>query len=257
MSHRGSRFGTGRSEFFPSARGHARIGAALWQTPGGVVSEINRINDDVMLFSAEISAWVAAKDPTSPEVTARLIEDSSWLNNLASGPASQIHDVLAHQVNQARQAAAKADATPKTADPSRLAMAQFYLATWIPFVTRWLTFYENNKNWSDQVWWNHAPEAEQFLDQLVAIRANAKRLGMPVHSPKPSSFGKSIADPKRDPWGSFGDFWDSLSTMGKVVIYGGLGLAGLVAVTSIASNLKSGKDPAQNYLALASGKYRR
>jgi hypothetical protein len=247
---RGERFGStpARSS---AARGRAAMGAAIWQTPGGVVSEINRINDDVLMFSSEISKYVGAHDPASPDATPALIDNSSWLDYLAMGGGAAAHDALADRINHARTAAAKADVHPTTTDASRLPLASFYLATWVPFITRWVVFYENNKNWSSQVWWNHAPEAEQFVDQLNQIRAAAKKLGMQVRSPAPSTWGKSVLDPGRDPAGKLGNFWDDLTTGAKVAIFGGLGLVGLVAVTSIASNLRSGKDPAENYMALA------
>ena len=44
-----------------------------------------------------------------------------------------------------------------------------------------------------------------------------------------------------------GDVWE----LAKVGIYGGLALVGVVAVSSLVSNLRSGKDPAENYMRLA------
>jgi len=230
-----------------SGRGQygSTVGAAIWQTPGAVVAELSRINDDVLLFSSEISGYVQAKDPA--EVAPQISEDSGWLSYFATGPIAATRDAIAKKLNAATLAAAKTAIQPKTTDPNRAAVASFYLLTWIPFLANWTKFYDGNKGWADNVWWNHAPEAEQFADQLLQIRAGARKLGMPISSPEPSKWGKSVFDPSRDPTKTAGDVWQIV----KIGIYGALGIGAVIALSSVAHNLRSGTDPADKYYALA------
>ncbi len=226
----------------PSPYGRRRrveiVGASVWQTPGGVQAELSRINDDILAFSAEIAGYVAAHDPASPDATPRLIEDTSFWSRLAGGGISALRDTIAEQVNAAHTAAATANVHPTTTDPHRAAVASFYLLTWIPFVGRWIQFYENNKGWTDNLWWNHAPEAEQFADQLVQIRAAAQRLGMPVLSPAPSKWGKSLLDPGRDPVKPLTDLTDAIMLAAKIALFGGLGIAGVIGISMAVKSVR-------------------
>ncbi len=253
LAARGTRFASPVGFFNPRGRARVEVGASIWQTPGGVASELARINDDVLMFSAEIAAWVGAKNPADLEAKAKLVDDTTWFQHLYMGGAADVRDALTHQVNERKIAAAKADVHPTTTDSSRAGVASFYVATWIPFLLRWSLFYNDNKSWTDNVWWNHAPEAEQFADQLGEIREGARKLGMDVRSPEPSKWGKSLLDPSRDPTKPAGELFN----LAKIAVYGGLALIGIVAIASVASNLKTGKDPAEKYLALATGRQRR
>lgn len=132
----------------------------------------------------------------------------------------------------------------------------FYSSVLGPWLVRWDAFYEANKGWLDNLWWNHAPEAEQFLAQLTDMRKQVAAHGMRVESPAPAVFSPSLLlDPGHNMIdrgaAAAGDLWNSLGTAGKVALYGGVALLGTIAIASLASNLRSGKDPASNYLALA------
>jgi len=111
------------------------VGASILQTPGGVQSEMDRINADMMIFSKEIS----------DEIERRGYPD-------------------------------KQDA-----------VTAFYASVWSPFIREWQSFYAANRSWWGNLWWNHAPEAETYRDQLVQLRTQARELGMTVTSPDPAA----------------------------------------------------------------------
>ena len=101
-------------------------------------------------------------------------------------------------------------------------------------------------DWAAYVEWQH---------RLIELRASAAQLGIPLHTPTPAPLPTTIPEDvanlakraKDKLVDSGGDLW----TLAKVGVYGGLALVGVVAVSSLVSNLKTGKDPAENYLALA------
>ena len=172
-----------------------RIGAAIWQTPGGVVSELSRINDDFNAFGTDIREFVTA------------------------------HGYPLHM------------------DPKAQPIADLYMRAWLPLWASWQSFYKENKGWTDNFWWNHAPEGEQLLDQLNDVRAKARTLGMVVLSADPSKFSKSVLlDPGHnlvdDAAEAAKKATADLFLIVKIALIAALGLAGVVLV--IAASRRSG-----------------
>jgi hypothetical protein len=167
------------------APGRAWVGAAIWQTPGGVVAELDKANSDFNVFQQEIKETV-----------------------LSQGyPA-------------------------KTTDLSDL-----YIRAWIPLLQGWQAFYAKNRGWTDNFWWNHAPEAEQFIDQLIDVRATAAKKGMRILSPPPTRpRGSLLFDPEHNLVDDTADRakkeLDDLMKILKVGLVAGLGLVGVMAVMS-------------------------
>lgn len=237
---------------YPRGR-HAAVamGASIWQTPGAVQTELDAINADVLAFSAEISAAVHAKKDPGAVV-------SGWWDDLKAGvlgigPLKAEIDAELEAAKAQRARIAKAEAEPApTTDPKQLALNNFYLSVWLPFLVNWQVFYEENKSWGANVWWNHAPEAEQFLDQLKELRSTAKKLGMHVLSPEPHSFGKSkLFDPAHNIFDSAAEAPGKVFDVARIATFVGLGLVGVVVVGSLVSNVRANRDPAMPYLALA------
>lgn len=105
------------------------------------------------------------------------------------------------------------------------------------------------------------PVYEKWHTVLEQLRAGAQgMLGHPLTSAAPSKLpttvlqdaGGVVANVASTVADKAGDVW----TLGKVAIYGGIALGGLILVGSLASNLRSGKDPAASYFALARGRGR-
>src|SRR6185295_5643933 len=190
-----------RAERAPIGRGavdrSAHVGASIWQTPGGVQSELERINSDFVVFAHEFEAFL------------------------------------------------KNRGYPGKVEPALRPLVELFEGVWTPLLHGWEGFFEKNKGWWDNVWWNHAPEAEQYQAQLVEVRAHAKELGMNTMSPTPARFGPSLLfDPQRNVFDRVADGTDhALSDMWsvvKVALYAGVAIAGGYAILTLA---KHAKDP--------------
>lgn len=98
-------------------------------------------------------------------------------------------------------------------------------------------------------------EIVSWHDKLVNLRSSAKRMGLRFTTPEPTKLATTLPEAVRDvvergataAAEGAGDVW-------KFVKYGAwavLGIGAIVALSSVASNLKSGKDPAQKYIEYA------
>lgn len=115
------------------------------------------------------------------------------------------------------------------ADDKRQALADFYDHVWLPKLAAWRAWYQENNGWWGNLWWNHAPTAEQYSQDLVQIRDQAKRLGMEVLSPAPHVFGPSaLFDPEHnivdDAARGAGDV---LKDSGSLIKIAGIGIAAI------------------------------
>ena len=105
-------------------------------------------------------------------------------------------------------------------------------ASYIAFANRWET------DW---------PEYEKWHANLSTLRASAANMGIKLATPAPAALPTTTAedvahvvkDFGHDVKEKAGETW----TLAKIAIYGGLGVAGLIAITSLVSNLRSGSDP--------------
>jgi hypothetical protein len=169
------------------ARGYSSVGASIWQTPGGVVAEIEKANSDFNAFQQEIKE------------------------------------------------AALAFGYPGHVQPEHQPLVDLYVRAWIPLLQGWATFYKANKGWTDNFWWNHAPEAEQFLDQLIEIRGKAEKLGFHVMSATPTRPSSSLLfDPQHnlvdDTASKAKELADFTAKAAKIALVAGLGLAGVLVI---------------------------
>jgi hypothetical protein len=183
------------SEHALSARGGERVGAAIWQTPGGVVAELERINSDFVVFGAEFDAFLQSRG------------------------------------------------YPSTVATSLRPVVTLYELTWLPLSKQWREFFGKHSSWWGNVWWNHAPEAEQFHGQLAEVRKRALELGVPLNSPEPTLFSPSLLfDPRHNVWddaakgakSGLADVWKVL----KVALYAGVAIAGGYAILTLARTAK-------------------
>jgi hypothetical protein len=185
----------------PGAQGgDAQVGASIWQTPGGVQSELERINSDFTVFASEFEGFV------------------------------------------------KTRGYPTKIEPSLRPLVELFDYVWTPLLKEWRAFFEKNKGWWDNFWWNHAPEGEQFSAQLVTVRARANELGMTPNSPAPTPFAPSILfDPQRNVFDrvsdgaqtALADVWQVV----KIALYAGVAIAGGYVVLSLAKTTKGPEAP--------------
>ncbi len=117
-------------------------------------------------------------------------------------------------------------------DARSQALADFHDHVWVPLLAAWQAWYGENHSWWGNLWWNHAPTAEQYQKKLVDIRAQAQRLGMNVTSPAPSGFSPSVLfDPTHN---LIDDAADAARKAGdglKIAALAAVGLGGLLILS--------------------------
>lgn len=194
------------------ARGEL-VGASVLQTPGGIQSEMAKVDTEIETFGAELEGAVhAAGAPVLKKSPA-----PGW-------------DAIKHKL--------EVDATPPaiTVQP----IVRFYNDVWTPFATGWRSWYHAHDGWLHNFLWNEAPNAEGYQEKLAGMMAAATKLGMVVRSPAPDIESKSIADPRRkSPVDLAGDALDTVAKVAKYGLYGGLVLGGAFAVAKIVEVTKS------------------
>lgn len=91
---------------------------------------------------------------------------------------------------------------------------------------------------------------EGWKKKLDNLRAEAQRRGFAVTTTAPTDLPTTVwadaAGTARDIAGGVGDVWKFV----KYAAWGVLGIGAVVALSSVASNLRSGRDPAEKYMAL-------
>lgn len=110
-------------------------------------------------------------------------------------------------------------------------------ADYIAFAERWQTSWDVYEGWKKK------------LDNL---RAEAQKRGFVVDAPKPADLpttvwadaGSALESGARKVASEFGDVWK----IAKYGLIGALGIGAVVALSSVASNLRSGKDPGEKYV---------
>lgn len=182
-----------------AGRGAARVGASIWQTPGGVQAELNQINDAFLAFSHEIFERVTG----SPGY-------------------------------------------PSPADPIDRGIMILHDSVWSPLIRAWQAFYADNKGWTDNLWWNHGPEAESYLRQLIEVRESAKRLGMSVRTPTPPQPGRSILfDPEKnvldEGYKGAKRVVEDTFDLAKIALYAALGVGGIAVAIAVSNKTKGGR----------------
>ncbi len=220
----GSRFSLvprGRSP--ASSRFDTIIGASALQTPGGIQSEMAKINSEIEAFGTEVEHTAqglgAAVVPHVDAVETAKHASSIW--NLAGigthGDAWQ----------KAKHDAAVATTPQAVLDQP---LVRYYNDAWLPFVTGWRAWYHDHDGWLHNFFWNEAPDAEGSQHKLVELRATARKLGMKIMTPEPDIEGMSAFDPRKP---GLGDLLDTVAKVGKYALYGGLVLGGAWGVSKV------------------------
>ena len=177
------------------------VGASVFQTPGGVQSELAKIDVEIMAMDAEISSAIKARGGFVP---------------------ATITDAVQHGIDIAT---GKATAAPQGSSPAEV----FYHSVWIPFLTSWKTWYEDNNGWFHNLWWNEAPNGEAFQRKLVAMIPIAKAAGIGLKTPIDIE-GMSILDSRKP---GLGDALDQIAHAGKFALWGGLVLGGIFVAAKV------------------------
>ena len=113
----------------------------------------------------------------------------------------------------------------------------------LPVVSAWQAFQAMQTAAYGQRWATDWDVFKAWRDRLMDLRSKAKAHGVKLTSPEPpplpTTIIEDIGDFGHDVKNKLGEGW----TLAKIAVYGGLGVVGLIALTSIVSNLRSGSDP--------------
>jgi hypothetical protein len=114
-----------------------------------------------------------------------------------------------------------------------------HASDYIAFAERWQTNWDVYEDWKKK---------------LDTLRADAEKRGFTIEAPKPTDLPTTVfadvADVVKkgagDIGSGIGDVWKTL----KYGVWAVLGIGAVVALSSVASNLRSGKDPGEKYMEL-------
>jgi hypothetical protein len=95
---------------------------------------------------------------------------------------------------------------------------------------------------------------ESWMKKLEALRADAQKRGFTITASAPTALPTTVwADAAHAVERGAGAVWSGAGDVWSLVKYGAwavLGIGAVIALSSVASNLRSGKDPAEKYVDL-------
>jgi len=109
-----------------------------------------------------------------------------------------------------------------------------------PAYDDWMKFLWDHEFYSVFTSWE---EYEKWLERARQLRATVTGRGVRIETPEPTDLTRSLG---ADIEAGIGDVWK----FAKYAAYGLLGIGAVVALTSVAQNLRSGKDPGEKYMDL-------
>ena len=183
------------------------VGASIMQTPGGVQSELSKIDGEFTSMNVEITAAMQAQGSIVP----------------AADSAQGVIAAVQHGIDIA---------TGKAKPPPGNDLDTFYHTQWLPFFASWKKWYADSDGWLHNLMWNEAPTAESFQRKALTLRDNAKRAGFTFQTPMDIE-GMSHFDPRKP-----GPL-DEIETFLKYALIGGGVLGGIFAIAKIVEVAKS------------------
>lgn len=112
-----------------------------------------------------------------------------------------------------------------------------------PAYEEWKSFKAaQGRSWYDTLSTNWQ-DYERWFDRLMQMRSVAKNNGIRLLTPDPVKPSKTL-------WEKAGERFEEIFKIGKWAVIGALGIGAIVALSSVASNLRSGKDPGEKYMDL-------
>jgi len=127
--------------------------------------------------------------------------------------------------------------------------------TGVPVMEEWQKFYADQWGSYSTRWASNWEEYERWQERLVTLRNAAVAHGLKLITPPPAPLGATLPGKIIDKTGcaldkAGHDIEDTLTGLMKVLkytVYGALGVGALVAVASVASNVRKGTDPVEKY----------
>jgi len=239
-------------------------GSIVPHTPGEIEDELDQLHGEIMQFGQEVAEKLrnpeyARASADSETQRLRAEEDAAYAyeSSLPTPPPpsewmKHPQDILRFkreydtQIAAAKKAKAASQARADheqrvlgTQASPTLAWAQ---STWDPFFRSWNKWRGEKKDIPLQLWpgsgaWDRI---QDYRAQYIDIRNNAP---FKATGPAPVS-----PEGRRDP--SLTGGLEDILKIGKYALIGALGIGAVVALSSVASNLRSGKDPGEKYMDL-------
>jgi hypothetical protein len=193
--------------------------------------------------------------------------DLDWtalFQDLASQAGELIRDPAS---SSGYRTATQAEFTALRPDPKKVAWWKAYakprFKAWVTFrsaqLGQDLTAAPNYLAFAER-WQTDWSVYEEWKDKLAALRIAAQQMGFTIGVPEAAKLpttawqeaGGAVEQGARAVAAGIGDAW----TLLKYGAWAVLGVGAIVALSSVASNLRSGKDPAEKYVGLVRGRRR-
>lgn len=131
-----------------------------------------------------------------------------------------------------------------------------YRALWddavSPLFDEWVAFYGDRKHWYDAVtevftsWEDYKAWFDRVADLRKKVQAAGIGTAIPVLQPLHKSLQETVEHGAEKVATGIGDAWSII----KYGLIGVLAIGGVVALSSVAQNLRTGRDPAEKYVDL-------
>lgn len=117
-----------------------------------------------------------------------------------------------------------------------------------PIFAEWDKFRAGQGGAKEYLWLTNWDDYERWFGRLEQLRKAIKDHDIVLNRPDPKPLEKNLlADIGDQIKNALGD----IETFAKYALYGGLGLVAIVVLSSVVSNMRSGKDPADKYAQFA------
>lgn len=121
-----------------------------------------------------------------------------------------------------------------------------------PVFTEWKEFYHERRNWYDlsTKWFTSWEDYVRWGNRINELRDQVEARGVQIQLAPMKQFHKSLQEEAEEAAGDIkeglGDLFDIL----KYGLIGVLGIGAIVALSSVVSNVRRGKDPAEKYVGM-------
>jgi len=211
--------------------GSTQVGLKLFHTEGDSERAVDQISTEM---DAIVDATYRAMgvDPSQIRHSTRTVaEYVKWARDFAKQSREERNAFL----TRVADAKDKAKKSP---------LWVFWSDAISPTYDEWLRFREKNNYWS---LFTSFEEYEHWLERARQLRATAEAKGIHIDSPAPLDLTSTL------PGEIFKAGGETFKEMGKILkwgVIGALGIGAVVALSSVASKLRSGKDPSETYVGL-------
>lgn len=125
-----------------------------------------------------------------------------------------------------------------------------------PVFTEWKEFYHERRNWYDlsTKWFTAWEDYVRWGNRINSLRDQVEAKGVQIQLAPMKQFHKSVQEKAEE---AAGDIKEGLGDLFGILKYGLIGvlaLGGVVAISSVVSNVRKGRDPVEPYAGLYRGR---